>query len=63
MKLFGAILTLSTLLLSASAAIKKFYNGEMRFFLADLSATYPCHPLYERDYTWIQSDETDASRS
>ena len=35
----------------------------MRFYIADLGATYPCHPLYERDYTWIESNESDASRS
>ena len=28
----------------------------MRFFIADLAATYPCSPLYERGYTYIGSD-------
>ena len=35
----------------------------MRFFLADLGATYPCHPLYERDYTWIGADVSNAQVS
>ena len=28
----------------------------MVYFLGDLGPTFPCHPLYERDYTWISSD-------
>ena len=35
----------------------------MRFFFADLGATYPCHPLYERAYTWIGADDSNPRTS
>ena len=61
MKLSSIILSIFAVL--STAAARNIYNGDMRFFLADLAPTYPCHPLYERDYTWIQSDEENPDRS
>ena len=65
MKSVSSILTLATasILVSVAAVPKTSYNGDMRFFLADLGATYPCSPLYERDYTWIGSDVSNAQIS
>ena len=62
MKAVGPILTLATasILVSVAAIVKTTYNGDIRFFIADLGATYPCHPLYERDYTWIGADVSNA---
>ena len=59
MKSVGPILTLvaASILVSVTAIVKTKYNGDMRFFFADLGPTYPCHPLYERDFTWIGADE------
>ena len=38
------------------AQVSVDYNGDMLYFLGDLGPTFPCHPLYERTYTWISSD-------
>lgn len=29
------------------------YNGSMQYFIADIGTLVPCHPLYDRAYTWI----------
>ena len=42
---------MASLLLSLAAA--QTYNGNLEYFIADLGPTFPCHPKYERAYTWI----------
>ena len=32
----------------------------MQYFIADLGPTSPCHPLYERSYTWIDTADNEA---
>lgn len=44
---------LLTFIAVTEALIRTAYNGNMRFFIADLAATYPCSPLYEAAYTDI----------
>ena len=66
MKHSGSILVLtciSILVSIVTGATRTYYNSDMRFFIADLGPTYPCHPLYERDYTWIESDNSNPSTS
>ena len=29
------------------------YNANIQYFIADLGPTSPCHPLYDRGYTWV----------
>ena len=53
-------MTTASVLISVTA-VNTVYNGDIRYFLADLGPTYPCHPLYERDMTWIDSNTAGAS--
>lgn len=36
------------------------YNGKMKYFIADISTTSPCHPKYERTFTWVDTSNGDA---
>ena len=36
------------------------YNGKIQYFIADISTTSPCHPKYERSYTWVNTDNNDS---
>jgi len=36
------------------------YNGSIKYFIADIATTSPCHPKYERSYTWVDTTNTDA---
>ena len=36
------------------------YNGNIKYFIADLGPTSPCHPLYERSYTFVDTTDNDA---
>ena len=36
------------------------YNGSIQYFIADLGATFPCHPLYERSFTWVDTTSNDS---
>ena len=40
----------------SQAQVANSYNAKMVYFLGDLGPTFPCHPLYDRTYTWISSD-------
>lgn len=53
MKSFYAtsIMATSALILEAKAQVS--YNANMQYFIADLGPTSPCHPLYDRGYTWV----------
>jgi hypothetical protein len=37
------------------------YNGNIRYFIADLAPSFPCHFLYEYDMTWFNmaTDESN----
>lgn len=32
------------------------YNGKLQMYIADLGATFPCHPLFDSDQTWFNQD-------
>ena len=36
------------------------YNGNIQYFIADIATTSPCHPLYDRAYTWVDTNSPDA---
>ena len=46
------LLSAASLLVTQANAETK-YNAKMQYFIADLGPTSPCHPLYDRAYTWI----------
>ena len=35
------------------------YNGDLKYFIADLGPSFPCHPLYSRTDTWFFADDAD----
>jgi len=45
----------------AKAQIKKSYNGSIKYFIADLAPSFPCHPSYEENMTYfnMESDENN----
>ena len=52
------VLLLTTLgALEATQAVS--YNGSIEYFIADIATTFPCHPLYDRAYTWIDTSIND----
>ena len=36
------------------------YNGKIQYFIADIATTSPCHPKYERSFTWIDTSDGDS---
>jgi len=36
------------------------YNGKIQYFIADIGTTSPCHPKYERSYTWVDTSNIDS---
>ena len=60
----GALMAASSCILNFGRGVQGVeYNGDMQYFIADLGPTSPCHPLYDRGYTWIttsSNNEVDA---
>lgn len=54
----SVLLAVSAALVSREAAAVD-YNGSIKYFIADLGATSPCHGLYERGFTWVETGELD----
>ena len=50
---------LLTMLGALEAAQAVSYNGNIEYFIADIATTYPCHPMYDRAYTWIDTSIND----
>ena len=50
---------LLTMLGALEATQAASYNGIIEYFIADIGTTYPCHPLYDRAYTWINTSIND----
>ena len=48
---------------SAALAFKEAnavdYNGNIQYFIADFGPTSPCHPLFERSFTWVDTGEEE----
>lgn len=55
-KEFSSALVALAIAGQTQAQVDVSYNSKMLYFLGDLGPTFPCHPLYERSYTWISSD-------
>lgn len=36
------------------------YNGSIKYFIADIATSSPCHPKYERSYTWVDTSNTNS---
>ena len=47
----------------AEAILNRDYNQRIVYFFGDLGPTIPCHPLYEREYTWTSADDDSGVRS
>ena len=57
MKNFAAsLIAVSALSTEALAS----FNGYIQYFIADISTTSPCHPKYERSYTWVNTSNNDS---
>lgn len=38
---------------------KPLYNGELKHYIADLTAAFPCSPYFDSDITWFEADRDD----
>jgi len=56
------VLLLASVLLWQTLALEKVtYNGSIKYFIADLAPSFPCHNLYEYGMTWfnMSTDESN----
>ena len=58
MKSFSQAVLLS--LASFKFAAATDYNAKIKYFIADIATTSPCHPKYERTFTWVDTSNGDA---
>ena len=52
-------MTAAVLIAANAVFAQDNYNGNIQYFIADLGPTSPCHPLYERSYTWVDTADND----
>lgn len=60
--MLNLIVTASAVLMSVCLAFPKnppVYNGELEYYIADLTASYPCSPYFDTDTTWFNPPNAD----